>query len=86
MTDEDSCHRLTLRHGAVSHLQGSHGAQADAVMRLDRATLVRIVDAGSDFLSALDAGLFQVSGDVDRVRALFSCLDVFDIGFNIVEP
>lgn len=86
MTDEDSCHRLTLRHGAVSHLEGSHGPQADAVLRLDRATLVRIVDAGSDFLGALDAGQLQVSGDVDRVRALFSCLDVFDIGFNIVEP
>jgi len=86
MTDEGSSHRVTVRHGALSHLPGSHGAQADAVLHLDRPTLVKVVDTGSDFAAALDVGLLQVSGDVARVRELFACLDVFDIGFNIIEP
>jgi alkyl sulfatase BDS1-like metallo-beta-lactamase superfamily hydrolase len=86
MTDEGSTHRVTLRHGALSHLPGSHGDQAHAVLTLDRATLVRIVESGSDFLAALDGGLLQVRGDVERLRSLFACLDVFDINFNIVEP
>jgi alkyl sulfatase BDS1-like metallo-beta-lactamase superfamily hydrolase len=86
MTDEGSCHRVTVRHGALSHLPGSHGAQADAVLRLDRATLVKVVDTGSNFATALDEGLLQASGNVALMRSLFDCLDVFDIGFNIVEP
>ena len=86
MTDEGSTHRVTLRHGALSHLPGSHGEKAHAVLSLDRATLVRIVESGSDFLAALEGGLLQVRGDVERLRSLFACLDVFDINFNIVEP
>ena len=86
MTDEGSCHRVTVRHGALSHLPGSHGAQADAVLHLDRATLVKVVDTGSNFATALDEGLLQASGNVALIRSLFDCLDVFDIGFNIVEP
>ena len=86
MTDEPARHRLTLRHGALTSLPGSHGAAADAVISLDRAALAAIVEAGSDFVAALDQSALTVQGDVAKVRAFFECLDTFDLGFNIVEP
>ena len=86
MTDEQSCHRVTLRHGALTALAGSHDALADAVLTLDRPTLVGIVESGSDFLAALDDGRLKLSGDREGMRQLFASLDVFDFGFNIVEP
>ena len=86
MRDEGRGYRLTLRHGALSSLPGSHGDQADAVITLDRLTLMAIVEARSDFVAAIDAGRLQVSGDQQCVRALFACLDTFDFNFNIIEP
>ncbi len=86
MTDEQSCHRVTLRHGALTSLVGSHHDSADAVLTLDRPTLVGIVESGSDFLAALDDGRLKLSGDREGMRQLFASLDVFDFGFNIVEP
>lgn len=86
MRDENRTWRLTLRNGALSSLPGSHGAQADAVMSLDRATLIAVVEARSDFMAAIDAGTLQASGNLDALRALFGCMDTFDFNFNIVEP
>ncbi len=86
MTDEQTRHRLTLRHGALTSLPGSHGAAADAVIGLDRAALAAIVEAGSDFVAALEQAALTVQGDAAKVRAFFECLDTFDLGFNIVEP
>ena len=86
MSDEKSRHRVTLRHGALTSLTGSHEASADAVLTLDRPTLVGIVESGSDFLAALDDGRLKVEGNREAMRQLFASLDVFDFGFNIVEP
>ena len=86
MSDEKTRHRVTLRHGALTALAGSHEASADAVLTLDRPTLVAIVESGSDFLAALDDGRLKLEGDREAMRQLFASLDVFDFGFNIVEP
>ncbi len=86
MRDEGRVYRLTLRHGALTSLPGSHGDQADAVITLDRPTLMAIVEARSDFGAAIDAGSLQVSGDQQTVRSLFACMDTFDFNFNIIEP
>jgi len=86
MSDEKTRYRVTLRHGALTALAGSHDTLADAVLTLDRPTLVAIVESGSDFLAALDDGRLKVEGDRAAMRQLFASLDVFDFGFNIVEP
>jgi alkyl sulfatase BDS1-like metallo-beta-lactamase superfamily hydrolase len=86
MSDEKTRHRVTLRHGALTSMAGSHEALADAVLTLDRPTLVAIVESGSDFLAALDDGRLKLEGNREAMRQLFASLDVFDFGFNIVEP
>jgi alkyl sulfatase BDS1-like metallo-beta-lactamase superfamily hydrolase len=86
MRDEGKTYRLTLRNGALTSIAGSHGEQADAVLSLDRATLIAVVEARSDFMAAIDAGRLEASGNREALRQLFGCMDTFDFNFNIVEP
>jgi len=86
MTDERSCHRLTLSHSALSHLPGSHGGDAMATMSTDRERLATLVAAGRPLAEALDAGLVDVGGDAEAARRLFATFDEFAPNFNILEP
>lgn len=86
MAGEAQGHRLTLSHCALSHSPGTHGAQAQAVVRMDRQGLAAILVAGQSFSQALAQGLMQVSGDGAAVAALFDVLDAFTPMFNILEP
>ncbi len=91
MSDEDSCHRLTLSHGALSHAQGSHaqggqGSAAQATVLADRAALGALLSAGKRFSQALEEGLLTVTGERAAVVALFGVLDDFSPMFNILEP
>ena len=86
MSDENSCHRLTLSHGALSHLEGSHGANAQATIMMNRALLARLVASGAQFAAALADGQLVVEGDATVVAGLFGTLENFNPMFNIVEP
>ncbi len=78
--------RITVSHGALNHLPGSHGDAAQAVVRTSRDQLARVSSGREALLAALDTGALRVSGDRAVVRALFECLDEFDPMFNVVEP
>lgn len=86
MTDENVCHRLTVSNGTLNHAAGSHGDQADAVLRASRATLGTALRAGGTLAQALEGGQLQVEGDAELVARFLACLDVFTPGFAIVEP
>ena len=78
--------KLTLVNGVLNHSRGSHGDRADAVIRLDRAELTRLLGRGGNLKSALDEGLIAIDGDRARFEALLAVLEEFDPNFNIVEP
>ncbi len=87
MEDENTSHKLTLRNAALSHRPGSHAAQADAVLRTDRAGLLKALTQGEGgFAKAIEQGDVKVQGDAERLCRFFSDLDSFDFLFNIVEP
>ncbi|MCO5121123.1 MAG: MBL fold metallo-hydrolase [Burkholderiaceae bacterium] len=86
MTDEGSCHRLTLSNSALSHLPGSHGAEAMATISTDREALATIVAAGRPLAETPDTGLLVVGGDAGLVRRLFATFDEFAPNFAILEP
>ena len=86
MADEGRSWRLTLSNCALSHAQGSHGAAAKAVIRMDRKRLASIVVGGVTFPEALEKGLIPVDGDIAAVRSLFATFDRFNPMFNILEP
>lgn len=79
-------HRVTLSNGALNHLPGSHGAAADAVIRLSREQLGTLSSGRSALLAALEAKELEISGDAALFRRFVECLDEFDPMFNVVEP
>ncbi|MGB7298216.1 MAG: alkyl sulfatase dimerization domain-containing protein [Burkholderiaceae bacterium] len=86
MTDQQTTHRLTLSHGALSHAKGSHHNQAIATVQLNRKQLAGLIMAGKPFAQALDEGQIPHDGDTAGLRQLFSLLDEFYPMFNILEP
>ena len=86
MTDERRCDRLTLSHGALNHLEGSHGADAQATIMMNRALLANLVASGAQFAAALADGRLIVEGDATVLAGLFGTLENFNPMFNILEP
>jgi alkyl sulfatase BDS1-like metallo-beta-lactamase superfamily hydrolase len=79
-------HRLSLSNGALNHLPGSHGAAADAVVRMSREQLGQLSAGRSALLASLDQQELDVRGNAALFRSFVECLDEFDPMFNIVEP
>jgi len=85
MQGEPERWKLTLSHSALSHALGSHGRDAMATVRLDRATLAGIVGGGG-FAAAMQQGKIPIEGEVQALRQLLDTLDTFNPMFNILEP
>lgn len=84
--DAVDAHRISLSNGALNHLPGSHGPQADAVVEMTRGQLSKLSAGRQALLGALDAGQLKIAGDAALFRSFLETLDEFDPMFNIVEP
>jgi alkyl sulfatase BDS1-like metallo-beta-lactamase superfamily hydrolase len=82
--DDVDVHRLTVSNGALSHLPGSHGDRADAVIQTSRVQLPQLSAGRSALLASLDRNELQVTGAADLFRDFVECLDEFDPMFNVV--
>ena len=78
--------KLTLSHGALNHLPGSHAGGADAVVETTRQQLSKLSAGRGALLAGLDSGELRVAGDVTLFRRFVETLDEFDPMFNVVEP
>ncbi|MBH1965582.1 MAG: MBL fold metallo-hydrolase [Comamonadaceae bacterium] len=79
-------HRLMVSNGALNHLPGTHGAQAHAVIDMDRDKLSTLSAGRDALLAGLDAGDLRVTGDAALFRRFLETLDEFDPMFNVIEP
>jgi alkyl sulfatase BDS1-like metallo-beta-lactamase superfamily hydrolase len=86
MEDETSSFKVTVSNGALTHRPGSHGTQADAVVRTTRAKLLSAMRSDAGFPAAIDKGDLKVEGNSERVRAFLQRLDTFNHRFNVAEP
>lgn len=86
MPDAGEAWRLTLVNGVLNHSRGSHGARADATVRVDRSALVRMLHEGSSLAQGLAEGALAVDGSRERFEAFLGVLEEFDPNFNVVEP
>lgn len=77
---------LTVRNGVLTHLADHRHDAADAEVRMQKADLDRVGLGELSLEQALKEGVLKVSGDGDRVAALFAMLDRFEPTFNIVTP
>ena len=72
----------SVLHGRKDHSE----EDAQATLRLTRATLNALAVARSSLSDALTAGDVEIEGDESRVELFFSLLDTFDRWFPIVTP
>jgi len=77
---------VELSNGALSHLANRQAQNADATVRLDRATLNEIVLGGTTLEKEITAGKVRVDGDAKKLDELVVLLDKFEFWFNIVTP
>jgi alkyl sulfatase BDS1-like metallo-beta-lactamase superfamily hydrolase len=78
--------RLTLSHGALSHLPGLHEGPVDATVVTPRGQLVQVLKGPDALLAAIDQGALTVEGNLVLFRAFADTLETFDPMFNVVEP
>ncbi len=78
--------RLTLSHGALSHLPGEHPGAADATISTSRAQMAAMLKGPEEMLRMLDTGELALHGNVALFRSFLQTLDSFDPMFNVVEP
>lgn len=86
MCDEQTCHRVTLSNGALSHTTGSHGASADLVIRATRETMALMLRGDAPLSKAFGHEQLVVEGRHELLHQFMQCLDVFEPGFAIVSP
>ncbi|HXJ79879.1 MAG TPA: alkyl sulfatase dimerization domain-containing protein [Candidatus Methylomirabilis sp.] len=85
-TDLGRAYVMNLEHSALTYLADRRSDHPDATVRLDRATLDRVVLREMSFAEAVEHGLVAVDGDPAKVTELFGLLDDFSLMFEVVEP
>jgi alkyl sulfatase BDS1-like metallo-beta-lactamase superfamily hydrolase len=84
--DTKQRYAVELSNGALSHLANRQAQDADATVRIDRATLNEIVLGGTTLEKEITAGKVKIDGDAKKVNELVALLDKFEFWFNIVTP
>ncbi|KAB2911669.1 MAG: MBL fold metallo-hydrolase [Hyphomicrobiaceae bacterium] len=84
--DSGQRYALTLQNCALTYLAERHADGADATVKLDRATLNRIMLRELALPDAMAGGLVRVDGNPLKVAELFGLLDDFTMAFEVVEP
>lgn len=77
---------LNLQNSALTYRIGWLNPSADASVTLARATLDAITLGQTDFAKEIAKGTIVVEGDPAKFAELFTLLDTFVVGFNIVTP
>jgi len=84
--DLDQHFALTLRNGVLTYREHTRHAQADATVKMSKATLDRISLRQLDFPTAIKQGDIKLEGDAARFKAMLGMLASFQPTFNVVTP
>ena len=85
-TDTGETYVMNLENSALTHRAGKLSDDADAGIKLTRATLDAITLKQRTFLGSVVTGDVGISGNPLKLRELFGLLDEFTPDFEIVEP
>jgi len=86
LPDTDEVVRVELSNGTLHSTPGRSHLSPDAVVTCDRTALNELVATGGHLADLGGSGAATVSGDTDRVLALWDTLTDFPIFFRIIEP
>ncbi|HEV7599613.1 MAG TPA: alkyl sulfatase dimerization domain-containing protein [Bradyrhizobium sp.] len=85
-TDLNQSYVMNLENSALTHTSGKLSDNADAGVKLTRAALDAITLKQRTFLGSVATGDVAIRGNPLKLAELFSLLDDFSPGFEIVEP
>jgi alkyl sulfatase BDS1-like metallo-beta-lactamase superfamily hydrolase len=77
---------LRLSNRTLSSTHGRHDPTAEALVTLDRTTLISLVTQQTTINEELERGSISIEGDADALLRVFGHLDTFQTNFSIVEP
>ncbi len=86
LPDTNQVARLELSNGTLHSAPGRSHGSPDATVTCDRTALDELVVTGGQLGDLVDSGAATVSGDADRVLALWETFTDFPIFFKIIEP
>lgn len=84
-TDVDERWILGLQNRALHTIGGRHDANAAATVTLTKSGFLSIIGGGATFLESVTRGEITIEGDAAALVAVYSNLDTFASGFNIIE-
>jgi alkyl sulfatase BDS1-like metallo-beta-lactamase superfamily hydrolase len=85
-SDSGETQVMNLENSALTHRAGKLDDNADAGIKLTRATLDAITLKQRTFLGSIATGDVGISGNPLKLGELFGLLDDFAPDFEIVEP
>ena len=85
-TDIDQKYSVTLESGVFNYKRGRLAADPAATVFLTRTVLDTIAAKQATFPGRILAGDIKIDGGVLKFLEMMSCLDEFDLWFNIVTP
>jgi alkyl sulfatase BDS1-like metallo-beta-lactamase superfamily hydrolase len=86
LTDVNQSFVVTLQNGVLNHKQGRLDTEADATVSLSRSVLDTIIAGQATFPGRILAGDIKIQGGKLKFLEMMSCLDEFELWFNIVTP
>ncbi|MFM7618114.1 MAG: alkyl/aryl-sulfatase [Actinomycetes bacterium] len=86
VTDTGEAWVLGLSNRTIHAVGGRRDPEAEATLRLDRATLLALTDQVVTIAEAVGSGAVIVAGDAAAPERIFANLDTFMTNFPIVEP
>jgi alkyl sulfatase BDS1-like metallo-beta-lactamase superfamily hydrolase len=85
-TDTKELWIMGISNRTLYYTPGRQSDNADATVTLARTTLIDVVTQSTTFMDQIQAGNITIDGDGGALLTVFSNIDIFEMGFAIVEP
>jgi len=86
ITDKKESYVITLQNSVLNHKRGEPSDGADATVKFARGVFDAIVAGQATFPGRILAGDVKVQGSPLKFLEMMSCLDEYELWFNIVTP
>jgi alkyl sulfatase BDS1-like metallo-beta-lactamase superfamily hydrolase len=85
-TDTKELWIMGISNRTLYYTPGRQSDNADATVTLARTTLIDVVTQSTTFMDQIQAGNITIDGDGGALLTVFGNIDIFEMGFAIVEP
>jgi len=86
LKDTGEIYTLTLANSVLHYKKIRKASNADATITLSRKVFEAIVTNQASFIGRILAGDIQIDGEKMKFLEMMSCVEEFDLWFNIVSP